>query len=70
MKYMMPLAEAIVVIERLLDDETLEIEAKVGAIERIAQMETHNSVSKQNLVRALRWMLNHCEVPSERSEGE
>ena len=33
--------------------------SKVLAIEKIARMETHNSISKDDLVRALRWLFDH-----------
>lgn len=46
-------------ISRATDDYTIE------AINRIAWMETHNSVSKENIVKCLRWMCdNTCKKPA------
>lgn len=34
-------------------------QTKVIAIEKVANMETHNSVSKDKLIHALRWLYEH-----------
>lgn len=38
--------------------------AKVMAIEKMAEMETHNSITKNDLVGALRWIYEHYDLLS------
>lgn len=57
--YNISLGEAISIVENRLDDETIAIPSKVLAIEKVARMETHNSVRKHDVVRALRWLFDH-----------
>lgn len=55
------LATAVGIVKCGLDDESLSIQARTLAIERVANMETHNSITKDELVRSLRWLFEHYE---------
>ena len=57
--YNMSLGDAWIIVRERLDDETIAIPSKVIAIEKIARMETHNSVRKDDLIHALRWLFDH-----------
>lgn len=59
--YNVSLGDAILIIKFHLDDETIAIPTKVLAIEKVADMETHNSITKADLIRALRWIFDHYE---------
>lgn len=37
------------------------LQTKVLAIENVAHMETHNCITKDDFVRALRWLFEHYE---------
>ena len=53
------LAFAIAVVKFDLEANDIDLSTKVAAIERVASMETHNSVTKDELVNALRWLFDH-----------
>lgn len=53
------LGQAIGIVKRKLDDNTVPIETKTVSIERVALMETHNSITKDDLVKCLRWLFDH-----------
>ena len=57
--YTVSLGAACAIVEAMLDDDTIAIPTKVLAIEAVARMETHNSIKKDDLVRALRWLFDH-----------
>ena len=59
------LGEAIIIVKSRLDDESIPIPTKVLAIKHVAEMETHNSVTKDNLVGALRWLYRHFDFDVE-----
>ena len=59
--YKISLTEAIEIVKHRLYDETVPLQTIVCAIERVAEMETHNSISKNDLVNALRWLYEHYE---------
>ncbi len=59
--YNVSLGDAILIVRFHLDDETIAIPTKVLAIEKVADMETHNSITKADLIRALRWIFDHYE---------
>ena len=40
-------------------DESIPYKTRVLAIDHVAKMETHNSVTKAELVAALRWLFAH-----------
>lgn len=57
--YNVSLGEAWSIVKTGLDDDTIAIPTKVLAIERVARMETHNSITKDELVHCLRWLFDH-----------
>lgn len=57
--YNINVGDAWLIVKERLDDETIALPSKVLAIEKVARMETHNSISKNDLVRALRWLFDH-----------
>lgn len=59
--YNVSLGEAVGIVKGRLDDDTIANETKVLAIEQVANMETHNSITKDDLVNALRWMFETYE---------
>ena len=59
--YNVPLGQAWAIVKNGLDDESISFQTKVLAIESVAEMETHNSITKGDLVRALRWLFKHYE---------
>ncbi len=52
--YNVSLSEAITIVKYKLDDENIAVQTKAFAIEAVAEMETHNSVTKDELIKALR----------------
>lgn len=61
--YNINLADACVIVKYKLDDDAISIQTKVLAIEKVARMETHNSITKDELIRSIRWLFNHYEFP-------
>ena len=59
--YNVSLGEAWAIVKNGLDDENIALQTKVIAISKVAEMETHNSTTKDDLVRALRWLFRHYE---------
>ncbi len=57
--YNVSLGNAILIVKHHLDNPDLAIQSKVLAIEQVANMETFNSITKNDLVRALRWLYEH-----------
>lgn len=57
--YNVSLGQAISIVKFNLDDDSIAIQTKVLAIEKVAGMETHNSITKDDLVNALRWLYEH-----------
>lgn len=57
--YNVSLGDAVRIVSFHLDDESIALQTKVIAIEKVANMETHNSVNKDYLIRALRWLFAH-----------
>ena len=53
------LGQAADIFKYRMDDETVPIWAKVLAIEKIASFETLNSITKDELQHALRWIFKH-----------
>ena len=50
------IGDAVLIVKYHLDDPNIAHQSKVLAIEQVSNMETHNSISKADLVNALRWM--------------
>ena len=59
--YNVSLGQAIEIVKFHLDDPDIALQSKVLAIESVANMETHNSITKDELVGALRWLYEHYE---------
>lgn len=57
--YNISLGEAWAIVKCRLDDDTIAIQSKVLAIEKVARMETLNSITKDELQKALRWLFDH-----------
>lgn len=57
--YNVSLGEAVSIVKYKLDDDSISIPSKVLAIQAVAEMETHNSITKNDLVNALRWLFEH-----------
>lgn len=57
--YNVSLSEAVSIVKYRLDDDSIVIQTKVLAIEHMANMETHNSITKDDLLSALRWIFEH-----------
>lgn len=49
-------AFALTIVKSGLENPGIHQETKVMAIQKVAEMETHNSVTKADLVAALRWL--------------
>lgn len=50
------LGQAVSIVKFSLDDPIVHPNAKLIAIQKVAEMETHNSITKDELVSALRWI--------------
>ena len=59
--YNVNLGDAWLIVKEHLDDESIAIPSKVIAIEKIARMETHNSIKKDDLIHCLRWLFDQYE---------
>ena len=59
--YNVNFGDALVIVKEHLDDESIAIPSKVIAIEKIARMETHNSIKKDDLIHCLRWLFDQYE---------
>ena len=59
------LAESCVIVKAMLDDDSLSYQTRAIAIEKVARMETHNSIKKDELIAALRWLFDHYEFTEE-----
>ena len=57
--YNVRLSEAILIVEKHLDDDSIALQTKLIAIGKVAEMETFNSIKKDVLVNALRWLFAH-----------
>ena len=53
------LGKAIAIVICGLNDPEYSLQQKVIAIEKVANMATHNSIKKEELVSALRWLFEH-----------
>lgn len=55
------LGQSVAIVKHSLHDPNIAIQSKTLAIENVANMETHNSITKDELVGALRWLFEHYE---------
>ena len=53
------LGQAINIVKTGLTDKSIPFKTRVLAIDHVAHMETHNSITKEKLVAALRWLFDH-----------
>lgn len=53
------LPQAIGIVKSRLCDDDISFKSRMLAIEKVAYMETHNSITKDELVKALRWIFEH-----------
>ena len=53
------LPQAIGIVKAHLYDEDVSFKSRVLAVEKVANMETHNSIKKDELIVALRWIFEH-----------
>lgn len=60
--YNVSLGEAVDIVKHKLDDDTIATQSKMIAIETVANMETHNGIAKDEIIRALRWRFAHYAV--------
>lgn len=47
------------IVKHRLDDPNIAIQSKVLAIETVANMETLNGITKDELQNSLKWLYNH-----------
>lgn len=59
--YNVSLGDAVRIVSFHLDDENIALQTKVIAIGKVANMETHNSIKKDDLIHCLRWLFDHYE---------
>ena len=57
--YNVPLSKAIEIVKYQLGDDSVPIPTKVLSIDQVANMETHNGITKKDLINALRWLFRH-----------
>lgn len=57
--YNINLGDAWLIVKNHLEDDSIAFPSKILAIEKIARMETHNSITKDDLIHALRWLFDH-----------
>ena len=55
------LPQAHSIVKYHLDDDSIPIKTRTIAIRQVAEMETHNSTTKEELVGALLWIFDHYE---------
>ena len=60
--YNVSLGQAIEIVKFQLHDPNIALQSKVLAIEKVARMETHNSITKDDLVTSLRWVFDHYDM--------
>ena len=53
--------DAILIMKDHLDDPEIALQSKLLAIEKVAEMETHNSITKDDIIRTQRWIFEHYE---------
>ena len=60
--YHVSLGEACAIVKYHLDDENIALQSRILAIETVAGMETINSITKDELQHALKWLYDHFEL--------
>lgn len=51
--------DAYMIVKHHLDDDTIALQSKILAIEKVANMETLNGITKDELQYALKWLFAH-----------
>lgn len=59
--YNVSLGQAVEIVKFRLQDPNIALQSKVLSIAKVAEMETHNSITKDELVNSLRWLFEHYE---------
>ena len=59
--YNVSLGQAVEIVKFRLQDPDIALQSKVLAIGKVASMETHNSITKDELINSLRWLFEHYE---------
>lgn len=59
--YNVSLGQAVEIVKFRLQDPDIALQSKVLSIAKVAEMETHNSITKDELVNSLRWLFEHYE---------
>ena len=54
--YNVSLGQAVAIVKHKLDDDTIALQTKMISIETVANMETHNGITKDEIIHALRWI--------------
>lgn len=62
--YNLSLADSIEVVKNHLDDPNIAEKSKALAVENVVNMVTHNSVSKADLIKCLRWVFSRFDLSS------
>ena len=50
---------ALEIVKYNLENPDIAVEAKTKAIQRVAEMRTHDNLTKADLIFALRWLFRH-----------
>lgn len=53
------LSQAVSIVKTKMNDDSIPFKTRILAIKQVAYMETHNSITKDELVAALRWLFDH-----------
>lgn len=62
--YNLSLGDSIEVVKNHLDDPNIAEKSKALAVENVVNMATHNSVSKADLIKCLRWIFTRFDLSS------
>lgn len=62
--YNISLEDYIEVVKNHLDDPNIAEKSKALAVENVANMATHNSISKADLINCLRWIFTRFDLSS------
>lgn len=56
--------DSIEIVKNHLDDPNIAEKSKALAIENVVNMATHNSISKADLIKCLRWVFSRFDLSS------
>lgn len=63
--YNVSMGQATAIVKFKLDDPNIPYQTKFLAIRRVTEMETHNGITKDELLKALRWIFQTFEFVEE-----